>query len=73
MAHSTSSRSSPWIISTVGPERTSRSLPISDDSAGRTASTLRGSGCSARRWMRSTISISMRGGSSIGSPMYQDR
>ena len=32
-----------------------------------------GSGGPTRRWMRSTISISMRGPSSKGSPMYHDR
>ena len=41
--------------------------------SGSTASRAAGSGVSTRRWTRSTISMSIRGGSSRVSPMYQER
>ena len=41
--------------------------------SGSTARTWLGSGDSARRCTRRTSSISMRGGSLNGSPMYHDR
>ena len=47
--------------------------PIGALASGSTASTSLGSGASASRCTRTTSSISMRGGSLNGSPMYHDR
>ena len=57
----------------MGAERSRRSAPIGGLVSGSTASTGFTSGIEASRWIRITISISMRGASSDGSPMYQDR
>jgi hypothetical protein len=60
-------------ISIVGAERSSRSVPMGGLLSGSTARTGFTSGIDASRWIRMTISISMRGASSEGSPMYHDR
>ncbi len=41
--------------------------------SGMASSSMAGSGLVLSRCTRSTISISMRGGSSTGSPMYHER
>ncbi len=48
-------------------------MPMAGLCSGSAASSMSGSGLVLSRCTRSTISISMRGGSSIGSPMYQER
>jgi hypothetical protein len=73
MANSRSLRSAEQTVSMVGPDRSRCSDPIGALDSGSTARTTLGSGDSARRWTRSTSSISMRGGSCIGSPMYHER